>query len=76
MSNKIKVLLVDNDGSGFASHVEVDEGLTVSQFVSQRRPEEDPSNFLVRVNREEVSGDYTLRASDKLTLTPRNIEGA
>jgi len=76
MSNTIKVLLVDNDGSGFANHVEIDEGLTVAQFVALRRPDEDPSSFLVRVNREEVAGDYVLSPSDKVTLTPRNIEGA
>ena len=72
----IKVLLVSNDGSGFANNVDVEPGTTVGQLFSTQKPDVDPGTFTLRVNRDDVGLDYTLQAGDKVTMTPSNIEGA
>jgi len=72
----MKILLVTNDGPGFADYKEVRDGITVSQLFKQEMGNRDPSEFLVRVNREQVSADYQLEEGDRVTITPTNIEGA
>ena len=32
----MQILLINNDGGGFADHIEIDEGTTVSKLVEQR----------------------------------------
>lgn len=70
------ILLVNNDGSGFANHVDVPEGTTALSLFSDRMPDRDPGEFLIKVNREQVEAGYTLQDGDKVTMTPVNIEGA
>lgn len=47
----MQILLINNDGGGFADHIEIDEGTTVSKLVEQRITGK-PSNYLIRVNRQ------------------------
>ena len=70
------ILLVNNDGSGFANHVDVAEGTTAAQLFSERMPDREAGDFLIKVNREQVQADYVLQDDDKVTMTPVNIEGA
>jgi len=39
-------------------------------------PGKSPSNFLVLVNRENVSRDYLLKPGDKVSITPTKVQAA
>ncbi len=71
----MKVLYVNNDGGGFADYVEIEPGTTVKAFFG-KRCSGDPSNYLIRVNRQPVASDYILQSNDRITITPTKIEGA
>jgi sulfur carrier protein ThiS len=72
----MKILFINNDGGGFADYVEVTPGTTVEQFFSQKLPDRDASDYLIRVNRQPVPRDYALQEGDRVTVTPTKIEGA
>jgi sulfur carrier protein ThiS len=72
----MKLLYVNNDGGGFADHVEVDTGMTVEKFFCQQMPGRKPEDYLIRVNRQPVARDYVLQENDRVTITPTKIEGA
>jgi len=72
----MKILLVTNDGPGFADYKEVRDGISVSELFRQEMGDRNPEDFLVRVNREQVSADHELEEGDRVTITPTNIEGA
>ena len=74
--NGPKILLINNDGGGFADHVEVAEGTTVDQLFAQHMGEAKPDNYLIRVNRLPVSADQVLQHGDRVSITPTKIEGA
>jgi len=71
---KIKILVINNEGEGNADFHEVESGTNVMQLVQSVA--KNPSSCLIRVNREQVSGDYVLQQKDRVTITPKNIEGA
>lgn len=70
-----KVLFVNNQGGGFADYKEVESGATVSSLFEQEVGGSS-ENFLIRVNREQVSSSYLLKEGDRVTVTPTKIEGA
>jgi sulfur carrier protein ThiS len=72
----MRILLVNNEGAGFADYKEVADGLTVSELFCQEMGDRSPDGFLVRVNREQVAATYVLEEGDRVTITPTNIEGA
>ena len=72
----MKILLVNNEGAGFADYKEVNDGMSVNELFNQEMGDRDPEGFLVRVNREQVSSEYRLEEGDRVTITPTNIEGA
>ncbi|WP_417390833.1 MoaD/ThiS family protein [Gimesia sp.] len=72
----MKVLLINNDGGGFADYIEVPTGTTVSQLFEQRMADADASNYLIRVNRQPCPPDQTLQDGDRISITPTKIEGA
>jgi hypothetical protein len=72
----MKILFINNNGGGFADHVEVAEGCTVQQLFQQRVPGGKPDNYLIRVNRLPASSDQVLSAGDRVSVTPVKIEGA
>lgn len=71
----MKILFINNKGGGFAGHTEVPENTTVAQFFDERITGK-PGDYLIRVNRQEVSSDYLLQEGDRVTITPIRIEGA
>lgn len=73
---KMRVLYINNDGSGFADYVNVDDDMTVDQFFDQEMPGRKPTDYLIRVNRQPVPRDYVLKDGDRVTITPTKIEGA
>jgi hypothetical protein len=72
----MRLLFINNDGGGFADHVEVTDGVTVAQFFDQRLPGRQPEDYLIRVNRLPAAADSVLHEGDRITITPVKIEGA
>ena len=72
----MRILFINNDGAGFADHIEIEEGLCVEQLFQQRLPHGKPQDYLIRVNRQPTSADYVLQSGDRVSITPLKIEGA
>ncbi len=72
----MKVLFLNNNGSGFADYIEIAEGTTVEKFFSQQMSDASPSDYLIRVNRQPVPRSYVLQEGDRITATPTKVEGA
>jgi sulfur carrier protein ThiS len=71
-----KILLINNDGAGFADYVTVDDGTIVQKLFAERVPHGRPQDYLIRVNRQPVPSDQVLQEGDRVSLTPTKIEGA
>jgi hypothetical protein len=72
----MKVLVINNDGGGFADYLEVSEGTSVREMFQQQVPTGKPDQYLIRVNRQPVASDQVLREGDRISFTPIKIEGA
>lgn len=72
----MKILYINNHGTGFADHIEVDNQTTVEQLFAERMPGCKPEDYLIRVNRQPVGRDQVLREGDRVSITPTKIEGA
>ncbi|REJ92500.1 MAG: molybdopterin converting factor [Planctomycetota bacterium] len=72
----MKVLVINNDGGGFADYVDVAEEMTVAQLFERQMGAANPSHYLIRVNRQPCSSDQVLQAGDRVSITPTKIEGA
>ena len=72
----MRVLVINNDGGGFADYVEVSEGTTVREMFQKQVHSAKPDNYLIRVNRQPVPQDQTLQEGDRISFTPVKIEGA
>jgi hypothetical protein len=71
----MRVFLTAND-SGYSNWVEdVRHGTTLSEFVTEHCPDRAPSDLLIRVNHQGVEPSYVLNDGDRVTATPRKIEG-
>ena len=72
----MRALFINNEGAGFADHIEIDPGTTVAELFSQRIPGRKPEDFLIRVNRLPVSADQVLQEGDRISIGPTKIQGA
>jgi hypothetical protein len=72
----MKVFVVNNQGGGFADMIELPEGTTVQTLFRQMVPHGKPEDYLIRLNRGPVAADYVLQDGDRVSITPRKIEGA
>ena len=72
----MKILLINNDGGGFADYLEVPEGTTVRKLFEQQIRSHDAEDYLIRVNRQPVPADQVLQEGDRVSFTPTKIEGA
>jgi len=72
----MRILVINNTGSGFADYLEIPEGTTVKQLFEQQVNSPDPENYLIRVNRQPVPADQVLQEGDRVSFTPTKIEGA
>ena len=72
----MRILFINNDGAGFADHVEVADGATVATLFAERMPGRKPADVLIRVNRQPAAADQVLAPGDRVSFTPVKIEGA
>ena len=72
----MRILVINNDGGGFADYVEVNEGTKVSQLFERQMGSAKPNNYLIRVNRQPCPVDQALQEGDRISITPTKIEGA
>ena len=72
----MRVLVINNDGGGFADYLDISEGTTVQALFEQQIDSPRPENYLIRVNRQPVAADQVLREGDRVSFTPVKIEGA
>lgn len=72
----MKIMYINNDGGGFADHIEIEDGTTVAKLFSQRVSHGTSSDYLIRVNRQPAASDQVLQAGDRVSFTPVKIEGA
>jgi hypothetical protein len=72
----MQILVINNDGSGFADFLEVETSTTVQQLFDKQVANPKPENYLIRVNRLPTSRDQILNEGDRVSFTPRKIEGA
>ncbi len=71
----LRILLINNLGGGFADYVDIPQGTTVDQLLTQR-VKGKPDDFLIRVNRQPVAKDQVLQEMDRVSITPVKIEGS
>lgn len=72
----MKILVINNNGGGFADYVDIDEGTTVSVLFAKQVDSHAPENYLIRVNRQPAPSDQVLQEGDRVSFTPTKIEGA
>ena len=72
----MQILLINNDGAGFADYVDAEPGATVSSLFAGRMAHARPEDFLIRVNGQPVPADQPLQENDRVSFTPSKIEGA
>ena len=72
----MKIFVINNFGGGFADTVEIPEGTTIKTLFEQTVPHARPEDYLIRLNRGPVAADYILQDGDRVSITPRKIEGA
>lgn len=72
----MKILFINNEGGGFASHIEVAEGTTVVKLFTQKLPGREADDFLIRVNRLPAAADQVLVDGDRVSITATKIAGA
>jgi len=71
-----RILFINNLGTDFADYVDVPEGTTIDKFFHDKLPDQQPGDYLIRVNRQPVAKDQILAEGDRVTATPLKIEGA
>ena len=72
----MKILVINNDGGGFADYVQIEPGTTVNALFAQTVKGGRAQDYLIRVNRQPVPADYVLQEGDRASFTPTKIEGA
>ena len=72
----MQILLINNDGSGFADHIDIEEGTAVSALFAEKMPGRKAVDYLIRVNRLPVSSEQILQPGDRVSITATKIQGA
>ena len=72
----MKCLFINNEGGGFADHIDVEQGTTVAKLFAQKLPDRAPQDFLIRVNRQPAAADQVLQEGDRISMTPTKVAGA
>lgn len=71
------IFFINNDGGGFAEGTSVRDGTTIGELVASKiGVSANLEDYMIRVNREARTSDYVLEDGDRVSLTPKKIEGA
>ncbi len=73
---KIVVSVINGIGNSFSQKIEIKEGMNISELVKQQTKRKTLKSLVIKVNREYVEDDYILSHNDRISITPKNIEGA
>lgn len=73
---KMRIMFINNEGSGFADFIDIPDELTVEQLFHRQMSSCKPEDFLIRVNRQPVTRDTKLVEGDRVSMTPTKIQGA
>jgi sulfur carrier protein ThiS len=72
----MRILVINNDGGGFADYINVPNGTTVRQLFKEQVKSDLPEHYLIRVNRQPVPAEQVLQEGDRVSFTAKRIEGA
>lgn len=73
----MKIFFINNDGGGFADHIEIEAGTTALQLFEQEVGRHSkPEDYLICVNREPASRDQVLEEGNRVSITPCKIQVA
>lgn len=72
----MRLLVINNDGGGFADYLDVEQGLSVADLFRRQVSHGKPCDYLIRVNRQPTPPDQLLQEGDRVSFTPTKIEGA
>ena len=72
----MKVLVINNDGGGFADYIDLAPGTSVRELFQRQIGEGKPDSYLIRVNRQHAASDQVLVEGDRVSITPTKIHGA
>ncbi len=73
----MKIMLTQNDGTGYRTEEEVEEGTSVNSFfLSMQGRGASPEDYVIRVNRDSCSEHQVLHDGDRVSITPSKIDGA
>jgi hypothetical protein len=72
----MKVLLINNDGGGFADYIDLAHGTTVQELFEREMRNAKADNYLIRVNHQPAARDQVLVEGNRVSFTPTKIEGA
>ena len=71
----MRILMINNDGGGFADYLDVAPGTSVAELF-ERQVGGRAADYLIRVNRQPTPADQVLQEGDRISVTPTKIEGA
>jgi hypothetical protein len=74
----IRVFLTSTSDTGFADFVSLPAGATIKDLWRQHMGTQDPSKYVIRVERHTglLPEDFLLQDGDKVTVTPHKVAGA
>src|SRR5690606_27902702 len=66
----MRILVINNDGGGFADYIDVEPGLSVTELFGRQVAYGKPRDYLIRVNRQPTPPDQILQEGDRVSFTP------
>ncbi len=72
----MKVLVINNDGGGFADYLDLSHGTTVRELFERQVGSSNSRDYLIRVNRQHAASGQILCEGDRVSITPTKIHGA
>ena len=72
----MQIFFINNDGGGFADHINIRDGLTIRSLFEERMKGTVAEDYLIRVNRQPAPASQVLHEGDRVSVTPTKIHGA
>ena len=71
----MRILLINNEGGGFADYQDVTPGTTVEKLFNETISSGRADDYMLRVNRQPVARGQVLQEGDRVSITPLKIQG-